>query len=114
MSHARLGDRVRIQYTRLRRRNAILFRARSPHVLEFTVGSEEIVSSISNGVLGMALGERKRLKLLPTETYEDTLLVHGDRPLLDKRVRLEVRLLTIDSSSDANRSKKQYDIGGES
>ena len=98
MSHVRLGDRVRIQYAQLRTRKKVLYRARVPSVLEFTVGDEAVVSSISYGVLGMIKGERKQLILPVEETFVDSSLASGARPLSAKRVKLEVRLLAIDAS----------------
>lgn len=106
MRQAKMGDRVRIEYARLRTRNAVLYRAKVPKVLDFTVGSSEIVSSVSKGVLGMAAGDSKRVTLEPNESYSDRQLLRSTRPLSDNRMKLEVRLLTIDNAPDVKVGKK--------
>jgi peptidylprolyl isomerase len=69
MATAKLGDRVRVQYLGLRTEGR---GTGSPHkrkVLEFTVGSKEVMPGISFGVLGMSEGEQKRLTLQPKDAY---------------------------------------------
>lgn len=102
MSHVRLGDRVRIQYTQLRTRKKVWYRARVPKVLDFTAGDDAVISSISYGVLGMIPGERKRVTPSAEESFQDASLMKGSRPLSMKRFKLEVRLLEVESSSDAS------------
>ena len=38
----------------------------------------------------------------------------GNHPLAGKVINLEVYLLSLDSSSNANQTKQQFDMGGES
>ena len=70
MHAAKLGDRVRIEYTRVPKTGAMVTNPRPPKELEFTVGSSEIIPSVSLGVVGMAQGDRKRLAFQP-ETEND-------------------------------------------
>jgi FKBP-type peptidyl-prolyl cis-trans isomerase 2 len=44
----------------------------------------------------------------------NSVMLDGNHPLAGKVVELEICLISIDSSSDANRSKPQFDMGGES
>ena len=161
MHRAQLGDRVRIEYARLVDQCSPNDKRHKPKACEFTVGGKEVFPSLSQGVVGMAPGDRKRLTLQPAEAFgdvqpklirhiprtrfpnrlklqvgkrltavhgvagrrrrvtvleitPDTVVVDGNHPLAGKVVILEVNLLTVDSSADANRTKPQFDTGGES
>ncbi len=69
MSKAKLGDRVRVQYLGLQKNCTGHGTPRKRQVLEFVVGSKEVMPGISIGVLGMAEGEEKRLTLQPKDAY---------------------------------------------
>jgi peptidylprolyl isomerase len=69
MNTAKLGDRVRVQYLGLREDGSAVGRSRGRKVLEFTVGSKDVIRGISLGVVGMAEGDQKRLTLQPTDAY---------------------------------------------
>ena len=65
MNEAKLGDRVRIEYSRVPKPGAMIAAPRQPKVLEFTVGSGDIIPSVSLGVVGMVQGDHKRLAFQP-------------------------------------------------
>ena len=149
MHEAKLGDRVRIQYSRVSKPSATTAKPRTPKVLEFTVGSGEIIPSVSLGVMGMTPGDLKRIALQPQEsegTVPAGLTTQKSRQRspkqsdrrVDKRptavgaasvrsrtlsvvettpnpvsVELEITLVSLDSSANANKRKPQFDIGGE-
>src|SRR2546426_10497447 len=69
MNTAKLGDRVRVQYVGLREDGSAVGRSRGRKVLEFTVGSKQVIRGISLGVVGMAEGEQKRLTLQPKDAF---------------------------------------------
>ena len=69
MKRAKLGDRVRVQYLGLLKDGTATEKQRGRQVLEFIVGSKEVISGISLGVVGMAKGEQKRLTLQPKDAY---------------------------------------------
>ena len=159
MHKANVGDRVRIQYARIPQRGARQNKARLPKTCEFTVGSKDVLPSLSLGVVGMAPGDRKQLTLQPQEAYgavkpklirqiprqrfpqhlalkvgkcltafvaasgrrervrvveinSDSVTVDGNHPLAGKVIELEVNLISVDSSSNANKRKPQFDLGG--
>ncbi len=68
MDRAKTGDHVRVQYFAPPKRGATAKRP-GRTVLEFTVGSGEVIPGISLGVVGMAAGDKKRLVLRPEEGY---------------------------------------------
>lgn len=156
MHCAKLGDRVRVQYSR---HQPATDRPNGPKVVEFTVGSRDVLRGLSLGVVDMAPGDRRRLTLQPQEAYgqvqsrlireiprqrfptrlvlkvgqrltrlnpagrrrqvriveikPDTVVVDGNHVLAGKVVELEVTVVSVDSSSDANKRKQQFDLGGE-
>jgi peptidylprolyl isomerase len=69
MNRAKVGDRVRVQYLGLLNNGAVIGTRRGRQVLEFTVGSDEVIPGISHGVVGMAEGEQKRMTLQPKDGY---------------------------------------------
>ena len=69
MKRVKLGDRVRVQYLGLLNDGTAAEKHRGRKVLEFTVGSKEVIPGISLGVVGMAKGEQKRLTLQPQDAY---------------------------------------------
>ena len=80
-------------------------RSRFPKHLKLQVGKR------LTAVQGLA-GRRRRVTVV--KINRDSVVVDGNHPLAGKVVILEVNLLTVDSSADANRRKPQFDVGGES
>jgi len=159
MHTANVGDRVRVQYVRVPEIVATTNKARVAKLCEFTVGSNEVFPGLSLGVVGMAPGDVKQLKLQPQEAYGavqhklirqiprarfpqhialkvgkrltafvaasgsrtrvrvvevkvDSVTVDGNHPLAGQIIELEVNLISVDSSSNANKQKPQFDLGG--
>ena len=65
MHKAKAGDRVRVQYFPAGRPG----RHPDGKVLDFTVGSGEVIPGISLGVVGMSEGEQRHLILQPQDAY---------------------------------------------
>jgi hypothetical protein len=149
MHEAKLGDRVRIEYSRVPRPGAMTVNPRAPKVLEFTVGTGDIIPSVSLGVVGMVQGGRKRLafqpetengivpvglsKQSPRQRSKRQFSLRVRKPLSATGaaveppqtpisaastaepvvVELDVMLLSLDSSANANKQKPQFEVGGE-
>jgi peptidylprolyl isomerase len=160
MHKAKLGDRVRIQYSRLLESGATQAVSSAPKTCEFTVGGKEVLPGLSIGVIGMAPGDRKQLTIQPKEAFgavqpklvrqiprerfpqhialkvgkkltalvaasgrrqrvrvveihSDTVTVDGNHPLAGQVIQLVVNLISLDSSSNANKQKPQFDVGGQ-
>ena len=160
MHTAQIGDRVRIQYSRLPQRAAARGVSHGQKTLEFIVGSNDVHPAFRLAVVGMAPGDRRQITLQPHEAYgavkrklirqiprerfpqhialkvgkrltalvatsgrrervrivkmnAKSVTLDGNHPLAGKVVKLEVSLLTLDSSSNANKQKPQFDIGGQ-
>jgi FKBP-type peptidyl-prolyl cis-trans isomerase 2 len=163
MHQAHVGDRVRVEYVRVRTSNSEATKTRVPRpkLLEFTVGGPEVMPGLSRGVTGMSAGDNKRLHLQPSDAFGPSIpclireiprkqfpkrirlrvgkklsavskhtgrrrvvrvvklepgvvVVDGNHPLAGRAVVLDVRLISVDASAEANRSRPQFDVGGES
>lgn len=66
---AKEGDRVRVKYSGVPKLVAPAPQPRGRQLVEFTVGSDEIIRGISWGVIGMVPGEKKSLKLDPKDAF---------------------------------------------
>ena len=88
------GDKIRVHYTGTLN-NGEMFDSsiknnRPP--LEFTVGAGQMIKGFDKGVVGMAVGETRMLKLLPEEAYgvrrDDMMItVRATRPKSGTRSR---------------------------
>ena len=109
MSRAKLGDRVRVQYLGLREDGSAIRHSRGRQVLEFTVGSKEVMPGISLGVVGMAEGEQKRLTLQPKDAYgtvRPKLIKEVSRQRFPSRLELFVgKRLTATSVNSGRRRR---------
>ena len=115
MGRAKLGDRVRVQYLGLLQDGARLSKSRGRRVLEFTVGSREVISGISFGVVGMSEGEQKRLTLPPKEAYgavRPQLIKEISRDRVPQHINLRVGkpLTTIGVTSGRRRRVRVVEI----
>ncbi len=119
MHVVKLGDRVRVQYARVRSRRK--GEAKSPPLkeLEFTAGSRDVMPGLSTGVVGMAPGEHKRLTLQPAEAFGDIqpeLIKEIPRAQIPKRITLRVgkRLSALSTRSGRQRRVRVVEVGPKS
>jgi FKBP-type peptidyl-prolyl cis-trans isomerase 2 len=80
-------------------------RKRIPGHIELYVGKR---LTVARGITGLP----RRVTVV--EIRPNAVIVDGNHPLAGKIIELEVYLLALDSSSNANTNKQQFDIGGES
>ena len=161
MQIVKSGDRVRVQYSRVRAQVNGTAKPPVVKVVEFTAGGAGVIPGLSSGVLGMAPGDKKRLTLQPGDAYGPvkpelvkdipraqiskritlrvgkrlsalskwsgrqrrvrvvevgprSVKVDGNHVLAGQVVELDVQLISVDGSCEANRSLPQFDTGGES
>jgi FKBP-type peptidyl-prolyl cis-trans isomerase 2 len=80
-------------------------RGRFPKHLVLKVGKR------LTAVQGIA-GPRRRVTVV--EIRPNSVVVDGNHPLAGKAVVLEITVISVDSSPNANAGKPQFDVGGES
>ena len=108
IAKAKLGDRVRIEFSgQIKDEKSGLHRL-GREVMEFTIGSQDVMPGINKGVVGMVEGERKQLTLQPIEAYGElrpNLIQEIPRQRLPSDVVLKVgkRLTTIGVKSGRRR-----------
>ncbi|MCI0358321.1 MAG: FKBP-type peptidyl-prolyl cis-trans isomerase [Planctomycetaceae bacterium] len=119
MQNVKLGDRVRVQCSRVRTHSKGDAKPPQPKVLEFTAGSGGVMPGLSAGVLGMVPGEHKRLTLQPAEAYgqvQPELVKEIPRAQFPKRITLRVgkRLKALSTASGRQRRVRVVEISPKS
>jgi FKBP-type peptidyl-prolyl cis-trans isomerase 2 len=108
MDNVKVGDRVRVQFSRVRANNKADAKPPKLKTLEFTAGGGEVMPGLSAGVVGMIPGERKRLTLQPTDAFgpvQAELVKEIPRSQIPKRItlRLGKRLSALSTLSGRRR-----------
>ena len=108
MNKAKIGDRVRVQCLALLTDGSPAERTRGREVLEFTVGSSDVIRGISFGVVGMSEGDQKRLRLAPRDAYgveRPGLKRAIPKERMPEKLKLRVgkRLVTVGRSTGTRR-----------
>lgn len=104
MEVAKAGDRVQVRCFLPQ----VPGKNRRGKLLEFTVGSDEVIPGISLGVVGMAEGEQKHLTLRPQDAYgvvRQNLIKKFPRQKFPQHLQLHAgkRLSTIDTRGRTRR-----------
>ena len=79
-------------------------RQRFPQHLALEVGKRMTAFVASSG-------RRQRVRIV--EIHPDHVTVDGNHPLAGKIIELELNLISLDSSPNANKQKPQFDLGGQ-
>jgi len=78
------GDKVTINYIGKLEDSEVFDQSEEGSPLEFVVGSSEIIEGISNGVIGMSVGDKKQITMPPEQAYGDKVAgLEQDVPLAD-------------------------------
>jgi peptidylprolyl isomerase len=78
MSQAKIGDTVKIHFTGKFEDETVIDSSEEQGPLEFTIGNGEVITGLEQGVVGMEVGDKKTLTILPEEGFglkHDELLV---------------------------------------
>jgi peptidylprolyl isomerase len=69
MKHAESGSTIKVHYTGKLDDGTVFDSSREREPLEFTIGSGGIIKGFENGVMGMAVGDAKTIKIPSTDAY---------------------------------------------
>ena len=69
MSVSKSGDKVKIHYTGKLSDGRVFDTSKDRQPLEFTLGNGEVIAGFEKGVLGMGVGESKRIEVSPEDAY---------------------------------------------
>lgn len=69
MSQIQSGDSVHVHYEGRFQDGEVFDSSREREPITFVAGSDQLIPGFSNGVIGMAVGDKKTLELVPAEAY---------------------------------------------
>ncbi len=69
MAQAKIGDTVKINFTGKLEDETIVDSSQDQSPLEFTIGNGDVISGLEQGVIGMAVGDKKTLRILPEDAF---------------------------------------------
>jgi len=69
MTHAKIGDKVRVHFTGTLEDGTIFGSTISEEPFEFTIGEKNMLPGFENAVIGMKKGETKTITLAPEDAY---------------------------------------------
>ncbi|MFO7654689.1 MAG: peptidylprolyl isomerase [Candidatus Krumholzibacteriia bacterium] len=69
MANAKQGDRVKIHYTGRLKDGTVFDTSEGREPLEFTAGSEELITGVSHAVIGMEEGQERTITVPPEEGF---------------------------------------------
>uniref|UniRef100_A0A7C4RRW6 Peptidyl-prolyl cis-trans isomerase n=1 Tax=Desulfatirhabdium butyrativorans TaxID=340467 RepID=A0A7C4RRW6_9BACT len=95
MITAQIGNHVKVHYTGKLENGEIFDSSIDREPLEFELGTDGIIAGFQQGILGMAEGEKKTLRIAPEDAYgpyHEEGVMELDRSLLPADVPLEIGL----------------------
>ncbi len=69
MSEVQKGNKVKVHYRGYLQDGTLFDSSYDSDPLEFTVGNNEVIPGFENAVVGMAVGETKRVTIAPQDAY---------------------------------------------
>lgn len=69
MTEVQNGSAVQINFTGTLDDNSIFDQTQKGQPLKFTVGEENVIRGLSEGMIGMKVGEKKTLRVRPEDAY---------------------------------------------
>lgn len=93
MEKAKLGDRVRVEYTGKFENGEVFDSNKGRELLEFTLGEGKIIPGFEKAVVGMEVGEEKSVKILPEDGYGEYiegLVAEVEKERFPEDLKLEV------------------------
>ena len=85
MAAASEGDTVRVHYTGTLDDGSVFDSSQGGDPIEFTIGDQQLIPGFERGVMGLDVGEKKRIVIAPEEAYGPH---HPDQVIEMERSRL--------------------------
>ena len=105
MTQAKSGDNVKVHYTGKLDDGTQFDSSEGSDPLEFTVGAGQLIPGFDNGVVGMAVGEKKTVTIASADAYGDRneeLIVDIDKSQLPPNVEPQIGLMLQSQQPDGN------------
>lgn len=102
MNQAKCGDKVKVHINVWLENGTNFVSSRDDEPLEFTIGKGEVIAGFENAIIGMEVGEKKTLKLLPEDAFgqrQEELVVDVSKsdfpehitPVIGERLRIRMK-----------------------
>jgi len=93
MTHAKIGDKVRVHFTGTLEDGTIFGSTINEEPFEFTIGEKNMLPGFEKAVVGMRKGDTKTIKLPPEDAYGDyneKLVYAMERSGFPQEIQLEI------------------------
>lgn len=93
---AKEGDAIKVHYTGSLTDGSVFDSSAEGDPLEFIVGDGNIIRGVDRAVMGMKIGEKKKVEVSPEEAYghrRDDLVLHVPREELGPQINPEVGMM---------------------
>ncbi|MFQ5712828.1 MAG: peptidylprolyl isomerase [Candidatus Scalinduaceae bacterium] len=108
MSQAKAGDKVKVHYTGSLKDGKMFDSTRGIRPLEFTIGEKMLISGFENAIIGMNVGETKKVCIPPDDAYgnhDENLITTIEKsqlpPDIDPHVGMNLNTKTNDGKISA-------------
>ena len=103
MAAAKLGDTVRVHYTGTLSDGAVFDTSAEMDPLEFILGEGDVIPGFENAIVGMNVGESKKISIPPEEAYgepDDDLIMVVDRSDIPEDIVPEIGMVLRATAED--------------
>ncbi|MFQ5712842.1 MAG: peptidylprolyl isomerase [Candidatus Scalinduaceae bacterium] len=108
MSQAKAGDKVKVHYTISLKDGKTVFSSKEQEPAEFTIGEKKLIRGFENAVIGMNVGETKKICISPEDAfgnYNENLIATIEKsqlpPDIDPHVGMNLNTKTNDGKISA-------------
>ena len=123
MNRAKCGDKVKVHINVWLENGTNFVSSRDDEPLEFTIGKGEVIEGFENAIIGMEVGEKKTLKLLPEDAFgqrQEELVVDVSKsdfpehitPVIGERLKIRMRGSDPIEVTVANKNEDTVTLGG--
>ena len=105
MSQAKLGDTVRVHYRGTFVDGTVFDGTMGDEPFELTMGEQKVIPGFENAIVGMSVGEKKTVKVPPTEAYgkyDRSLIVDIERSHMPEHLDLQLGKLLEFTAQDGS------------
>lgn len=95
MTKAKNGDTVKVHYTGKLNNGDVFDSSVNADPLQFTIGQQQVISGFEDGVLDMAIGDKKTIEIAASDAYgprRDDMTQTVERSMLPAEIELKVGL----------------------
>ena len=95
MAKAKTGDTVKVHYTGKLNNGDVFDSSVNADPLQFTIGQKQVISGFEDGIIDMAIGDKKTIEIAAADAYglrRDDMTQTVDRGVMPAEIELKVGL----------------------